>query len=171
VSRRLDPMHPAVVTVGRIVGGDSHNAIPSSVTLQGTIRAYSKADRDFLHTGLRHISDSIAQAHGCSVSISVSHGEPVLNNDEKLAISIAAQLKTHGYVDTTPVKSCGADDFAFFSAAMPSLMIFAGVGDGSPESPGLHHPAFFPDDSSVSQVARIMLLAYFAAIEPGVVND
>ena len=41
-------------------------------------------------------------------------------------------------------------------------MVFAGVGDATPGTPGLHHPAFVPDDRAVGDVARIMLASYFA---------
>ena len=44
-------------------------------------------------------------------------------------------------------------------------MIFAGVGDGVPGAPGLHHPGFVPPDETVGELARIMLLSYFAIAE------
>lgn len=163
VSRRIDPMRPAVVTVGRVSGGDSHNAIPAQVLLQGTIRSYSKADRDLLHEEVRRISESVSTAFGCTASVVIQLGEPILENDEQLARLTSSRLVVNGFRETAPIRSCGADDFAFFSAQLPALMVFAGVGDGDPNSPGLHHPAFVPDDSSVEEVARIMLLGYFAA--------
>ncbi|TFB52436.1 M20 metallopeptidase family protein [Cryobacterium tagatosivorans] len=163
VARRVDPMNPAVITVGRISGGDSHNAIPSQVSLQGTIRSYSQSDCKLIHGLVNTIVRSTAEAYGCTADVQISVGEPVLRNNAELAVGLTAQLRSNHFVESAPVRSCGADDFAFFSAHMPSLMVFAGTGDGDPHSPGLHHPRFAPDDTSVRQVARVMLLAYFAA--------
>ncbi|WP_166805604.1 M20 metallopeptidase family protein [Cryobacterium ruanii] len=163
VARRVDPMNPAVITVGRISGGDSHNAIPSEVLLQGTIRSYSLSDRKLIHGLVRTIGYSTAEAYGCTADVQISVGEPVLRNNAELAVELTAQLRSNHFVESAPVRSCGADDFAFFSVHMPSLMVFAGTGDGDPHSPGLHHPQFAPADTSVRQVARVMMLAYFAA--------
>jgi amidohydrolase len=165
VSRRVDPMHPAVVTVGRIAGGASANVIPADVTLEGTLRAHDEADRAQLIDGVERVARSMAEAHGCTSRFSADRGEPVLRNDDRLARTVGARLEEHGYRASRPIRSCGADDFAFFAARVPSLMIFAGSGDGRSDSPGLHHPEFVPDDSSVETVARIMLLAYFGAAE------
>ena len=163
VARRVDPMSPAVITVGRISGGDSHNAIPSEVSLQGTIRSYTQAERTLIHRLVITIVRSTAEAYGCAVDVKISGGEPVLRNNAELAVGLTAQLRSNHFIESAPVRSCGADDFAFFSAHMPSLMVFAGTGDGDPHSPGLHHPQFAPEDTSVRQVARVMLLGYFAA--------
>jgi amidohydrolase len=165
VSRRVDPMHPAVVTVGSIHGGASANAIPAEVTLEGTVRAHSDADRALLLESVEAVGRSLAEAHGCTARFSADHGEPVLHNDERLAGSITARLAEHGLSDAPAIRTCGADDFSFFAALVPSVMVFAGTGDGRPDAPGLHHPAFVPDDSSVEVVARIMLLGFFAAAE------
>jgi amidohydrolase len=163
VSRRIDPMSSAVVSVGRIVGGHSHNAIPGEVLLQGTLRAYTEREREALRGSVREIAEGIAQAHRCSTEVRFDLGEPVLDNDERLSAAFSQGLSAGAFEASSPIRSCGADDFAFFAARIPSLMIFAGVGDGDPRSPGLHHPAFAPDDSAVENVARLMLIAYFAA--------
>ncbi|WP_105037022.1 M20 metallopeptidase family protein [Cryobacterium aureum] len=163
VARRIDPMNPMVITVGRISGGDSHNAMPSQVSLQGTIRSYSQSESRLIHGLVNTIVRSTAEAYGCTAEVVISIGEPVLRNNVELAEGLSAQLRSNDFMESAPVRSCGADDFAFFSALMPSLMVFAGAGDGDPGSPGLHHPRFAPDDTSVRQVAQVMLLAYFAA--------
>jgi amidohydrolase len=63
-----------------------------------------------------------------------------------------------------PLRSCGSDDFAYYCARYPSLMMFVGVGQpGAPDGPGLHHPAFLPPEETVGEVARAMLAGYVAA--------
>jgi metal-dependent amidase/aminoacylase/carboxypeptidase family protein len=61
------------------------------------------------------------------------------------------------------LRSCGADDFSFFCALFPSLMVFVGVGTGAADEPGLHHPDFLPPDRAVGDVARAMLAGYLGA--------
>ena len=56
------------------------------------------------------------------------------------------------------------DDFAYYGARYPALMMFAGVGQpGTLDAPGLHHPAFLPREEAVADVARAMLAGYVAA--------
>lgn len=165
VSRRIDPMRPSVVTVGSIIGGTSHNAIPREVRIMGTLRSYDEADQQLLHSELRTIVSAIATAHGCEAEAEVELGEPVLRNDPELAGIVSTALTAGGYEPAPALKSCGADDFSFYCERFPSLMMFAGVGDGSPDSPGLHHPSFVPSDDTVGELARIMLLSYFAIAE------
>lgn len=164
VSRRVDPMTPAVVTIGRMRAGDSNNQIPGEATLGGTVRSYSEVDRAFLQAELGRSARSIAAGYGCEAEVVFRPGEPVLHNDPDLTASIAAALEGDGVVQAEPFRSCGSDDFAFYSEFFPSLMIFAGVGDGAAESPGLHNPAFAPDDELVGVLARMMLRSYFAAV-------
>ncbi|MBR22154.1 MAG: N-acyl-L-amino acid amidohydrolase [Leifsonia sp.] len=165
VARRVDPMRPAVVTVGSINGGSSHNAITTEVVLQGTLRSYDGADQEMLHTELRRIAESVATGHGCEALVSLDFGEPVLRNDGELADLVATALTAHGIELAPALRSCGADDFSYYCQHYRSLMIFAGVGDGVPGAPGLHHPGFVPPDETVGELARIMLLSYFAIAE------
>lgn len=161
VSRRIDPMNPSVLTIGKITGGDSHNQVPGTVTLLGTLRSFSEIDRRTLHAAVREVCDGTALAHGCTAAVDIRLGEPVLHNNPELALSVSRALEDDGMLQATPFRSCGADDFAFYGERFPSLMVFAGVGSG--HGPGLHHPDFVPDDSTVRLIARIMVLSYFAA--------
>lgn len=164
VSRRVDPMHPTVVTVGRIVGGHSHNQVPAEVLLQGTMRTFSETDRVEMHQRLGDLVAAICTGYGCTATVLIDRGEPVLRNDERLAAVANQTLQECGFAIGPAVRSCGADDFSYFAERFPSLMIFAGTGEAGPGSPGLHHPRFVPDDGAVGQLARIMLSTYFAIL-------
>jgi amidohydrolase len=165
VSRQVDPMRPSVVSVGRVVGGDSHNAIPGEVLLQGTVRTFSEDDRRLVTGAISQVAGSVAAAHGCTTECWFEWGEPVLQNDHRLAHLVTRALEDHGLEEADPVRSCGADDFAWYGSLFPSLMIFAGVGAAGHHTPGLHHPRFVPDDDAVDAVARIMLVAYLTAAQ------
>lgn len=164
-SRRADPMNPTVVTVGSAHAGSSYNAIPARATIRGTLRTFDEAFRSQLHALLRRTAMGIADAHGCQAVVEIGTGEPVMVNDADLATRVTTGLERHGLTEGTPLRSCGADDFAFYSTVFPSLMVFLGTGSGADDEPGLHHPRFLPPDAAVGQVARAMLVAYAETCE------
>ena len=161
VSRRLDPMSAGVVTVGRIVGGDSPNQVPSRVDMWGTLRSFGGGERTMMHEAIASIAEKVAEAHGCDARADVSSGNPVLDNDAWLTGLVAAALERDGFRSGPAFRSCGADDFAYYGEKYPAVMIFAGVGETG--GPGLHHPQFAPDDRVVGDVARIMMTSFLAA--------
>ena len=160
ISRNTDPMQPAVVTVGTLAAGEASNAIPGTATARGTMRAVTAAQRDRLDERLREVASGIALAHGCTADVTISRGEPVLDNDPGLAASTAALLTRLGATVTEPLRTCGADDFAFYGRLAPSLMLFVGTG-GQPGS-GLHTATFLPGDRAIADVADALLAGYLA---------
>jgi amidohydrolase len=160
VSRNTDPMQPAVVTVGTLAAGEAPNAIPGAATASGTMRAVTAAHRDRLAERLREVASGIALAHGCTADVTIGRGEPVLDNDPGLAASTAALLTRLGATVTEPLRTCGADDFAFYGRLAPALMLFVGTG-GQPGS-GLHTATFLPGDRAIADVADALLAGYLA---------
>ena len=165
ISRQVDPTNPTVLTIGSIQGGTSPNVVPSSVRMAGILRTFSEQDRTRLHRALATTATAVAEIHGCEAEVEVSPGAPVLDNDPTLATTAAIWLEHAGLVPATPHRSCGADDFSYYCSVCPSLMVFLGVGTGSPHEPGLHHPDFLPSDETVGEVARAMLGSYLGACE------
>jgi len=172
VARSVDPMHPAVVTVGSLSAGRSPNVIPKEAVLAGTIRSFDEGERKMLRTRLDGIAQAMSTAYGCEAEVSVLSGEPILRNDEALATSVTRWVSAStSLTSAAALRSCGADDFAFYCEQFPSLMTFVGVGQ--PGSPGLHHEAFAPSDRSIDDVAATLLASYLAACEMrlGPLND
>lgn len=170
LSRQVDPMEPAVITIGSIHGGSAPNAIPADVRLSGTLRTYTRATRERLAEAIRSTVAAITGTHGCSAQVDIRLGEPPLTNHPRLTTAIADELGLHGFDTRGSLRSCGADDFAHYSDQIPSTMVFYGVGSGAPDDPSLHAPEFLPADEHVGGVARAMLASYIAAarvIAPG----
>jgi amidohydrolase len=165
VSRRIDPTHAAVVSVGVLQAGTAPNVIPGSALARGSIRALDESDRAAMHKALHEIVEHTCRAHGCRGTVTIVQGEPALVNDEALAAACWPLLGEAGFTLDTSFRSCGADDFAFYSRSAPSLMLFVGTAGGGGANPVvLHHPRFLPDDSTVGQVAEAMLAGYLAAL-------
>ncbi|MGW4420852.1 M20 metallopeptidase family protein [Streptosporangium sp. NPDC004631] len=159
VSRDADPMTPTVVTFGTVSAGTAPNATPAEAVARGTLRTMSEAWRDQLHDRFGVIADGVARAHGCEAEVRIVRGEPVLVNDTRLAEETARLLNGATRHSAATLRSCGADDFAYFTSLVPSLMLFVGTDTSS----GLHSPGFLPGDETVAAVAESLLAAYLAA--------
>jgi amidohydrolase len=160
VSRRTDPTHAVVVSVGVLEAGRAPNVIPGTATARGSLRALDESDRTAMHTAVHEIVEHTCRAQGCRGTVTIVEGEPALVNDEALAAASWPRLREAGFAVDTSFRSCGADDFAYYSRSAPTLMLF--VGAGGPVS--LHHPRFLPDDGTVGQVAAVMLAGYLGAL-------
>jgi amidohydrolase len=164
VGRRLDPMHPAVLTVGVIEGGRAENVIPACASARGALRALRPEDREVMRRLVEEVTASVAAAHGCRGSVALVPGEPALENDA-LIVAGARELLTDANLVPAPAwRSCGSDDFAYFSALAPVAMAFVGLdGAAGFKSRPLHHPELLVPDEAVGAVARAQALLYLAA--------
>jgi amidohydrolase len=164
VGRRLDPLHPAVVNVGAVHAGEAANVIPSHADARATLRTLDEGDRETLREAARALIEGICQGHGCPVEITIEPGEPLLANDPAITAGVRDLLPRAGLAVAAPWRSCGSDDFSFFSAVAPMLMAFVGL-EGAPGfgARPLHHPEFLPPDGAVGAVARTLAMAYLGA--------
>jgi amidohydrolase len=164
VSRRLDPTHAAVFSIGWMRAGSAENVIPGVAEAGGTLRVLDPEDREPLRKIAREIVENTARAHGCVARIEVTEGEPATVNDPALAEAAHSLLTEAGFEPAPPMRSCGSDDFGFYGLTSPTLMLFVGIKDG-PDTPNvpLHHPRFLPPGEAVGAVARAQAVAFTAA--------
>lgn len=168
VGRRIDPLHPAVVNVGAVHAGEAANVIPPFADARATLRTLDEADRLTLREAARALIEATCRAHDCPVEIAIEPGEPLLANDPEITGRVRTLLPVAGLEVSAPWRSCGSDDFSFFSANAPLLMAFVGL-EGAPGFHGrpLHHPEFLPPEAAVSAVARTLAMSYLGASGPG----
>jgi amidohydrolase len=166
LSRRLDPLHPAVLTVGELHAGAADNVIPDRAKASLTVRTHVPADRESLREMIRELVESTARAHGCEGRIETTEGEPVLYNDAQISARAQEIAPAAGFEVAGPWRSCGSDDFSFFGAVAPIAMAFAGLSGAPAYVPKpLHHPEFLPPDEAVAMVARAQAVLYTAAAQ------
>jgi amidohydrolase len=164
VSRRLDPTHAAVFSIGWVRAGTTENVIPHVAEAGGTLRILDPEDREPLREKALRIVETTARAQDCTASVEVTQGEPATVNDEVLAGAARSLLPAAGFEPAPAMRSCGSDDFGFYGKTSPTLMMFVGIKDapGTPNVP-LHHPRFLPSDEAVGVVARAQAVAFAAA--------
>ena len=146
VSRNVDPLHSAVISICMFHAGNADNVIPQTAQLNGTARSLTPAVQDLLERRIREVVDGIARLHGAKATVDYRRNYPVLRNHDRqtgFAASVAGQVVGENKVDTAVAPVMGAEDFSFMLEARPGAFIFVGNGD----SAGLHHPAYnFNDD-------------------------
>ena len=164
VSRRLDPTHAAVFSVGWMRAGSAENVIPGIAEAGGTLRVLDPGDREPLRKMASEIVENTARAHGCAARVEVTEGEPATVNDPVLAEAARSLLPEAGFEPAPAMRSCGSDDFGFYGRLSPTLMLFVGTKNGSvTRNVPLHHPQFLPSNEAVGAVARAQAVAFTAA--------
>ena len=165
LGRRIDPIHPATLTVGVLEGGSAENVIPAHAHARGALRAHRPEDRLALRRMVEEVVAGIASAHGCRGAVELTPGEPALENDPAIVARARELLSAAGLSPAPEWRSAGSDDFAFFGAlGVPLAMGFVGLegAEGFRPRP-LHHPELLVPDAAVGAVARVQAVLYAAA--------
>ena len=148
VSRNIDPMQPAVVTIGAFNAGHAPNVIPETARLQLSVRSFDPDVRKLLETRIRALANAHAQAHGASVDIDYVPGYPVLVNstqETEFALQVARELVGDERVVDGFGPIAGSEDFAYYLQEKPGC--FLRVGNGK-DTPMLHNAKYdFNDDN------------------------
>ena len=146
VSRNIDPLDAAVVSICAFQSGSADNIIPQTARLRGTVRSLRAEVRDLLGKRVPEVVEATARAYGATAKVNLRRGYPVLRNHERetaFAASIAGQIAGPEHVDTDMAPVMGGEDFSYMLEARPGAFIFVGNGD----SAGLHHQSYnFNDD-------------------------
>ncbi|MBX3730649.1 MAG: amidohydrolase [Candidatus Sumerlaeia bacterium] len=152
VSRTVDPLEPAVVSVTRLHGGEAHNVLPETVEIGGTIRSFRPDIAEHYGGLVRRIANGVAEGFGCTVEYVSFGGYPPLVNDsaacERMRAAGRADLFPGGVQDAPP--TMGAEDFAHYAARVPGA--FGMIGVAAPDDTerfGLHHPRFRVDEEAL----------------------
>jgi amidohydrolase len=148
VSRNIDPLESAVISMCVFHAGTARNVIPQTAELKGTVRTLNGEVRKLVERRVREIVAGVAQMSGAKIDLAYDHGYPVTVNhapQTDVATRVATEISGEANVHQMPPLMAG-EDFAYMLEQRPGALIFCGNGD----SPGLHHPAYnFNDDALV----------------------
>jgi amidohydrolase len=152
VARSVDPMEPAVVTVGSLHAGSAPNVIPDEARMHGTLRSFREDVRVLLRERVRQVLDGTARAAGCRCDVTIRPGYPPVVNDpaavERVRRAGRAVLGPEGVIESPPLAA--SEDFAYFLREVPgafALLGAGGPGEGGRHAP--HHSSRFDFDESV----------------------
>ncbi|MGI9363617.1 MAG: M20 aminoacylase family protein [Rhizobiaceae bacterium] len=148
VSRNVDPIGSAVVTVTAIHAGKAYNVIPQDAQFYGTIRTLDGEVRSNVIARMKTLLTGIAAGHGVSVDIDIEEGYPVTANHEeqtRFAASVASEIVGENRVETNKLPTMGGEDFSYMLLERPGAFIFMGNGD----SAGLHHEEYDFNDEAI----------------------
>lgn len=148
VSRNVNPLDAAVVSICQFHAGTADNIIPQTARLSGTARTLSPATRDIVEQRLREIVEGTAKLYGAKANLVYKRDYPVTTNHARqteFAAEIASEVVGKDRVDTNVEPMMGAEDFSFMLEERPGAFIFVGNGDTA----GLHHPAYDFNDELI----------------------
>ena len=163
VSRTVDPMQPAVVTVGALHAGEANNVIPATARLEISLRALDPQVRRDMERRIKALIELQAQSLGVRAEIVWRPGYAVLVNDATQTARALAVAQKHFPADRINAQGpmlTGSEDFAFMLERVPGSYLFIGNGaDGEPGACMVHNPAYDFNDHNIAPGA-----AYWIAL-------
>jgi hippurate hydrolase len=169
VSRNVDPLHTAVVTVGALHAGQANNVIPALATLELSVRALDPQVRQLLEQRIKALVTAQAESFGVRAEVAWRQGYCVLVNhtaQTEFARQVALDLVGPERVTLNGPPLTGSEDFAFMLEKVPGSYLLIGNGDG--DSAGacmVHNPAYDFNDENIATGASYwvaLVQAYLA---------
>ncbi len=164
ITRDVNVFDPAVLTFANVHAGTTHNIIPATAHLEGTLRCVSDATRDQMHELIARVASGVAAAHRATAEVHFADGYPVTVNDHDVAAevrAIATDLVGADNVIDPPVPIMGAEDWSYVLQRIPGAMAFVKANPPGSDTPPANHSnlVVFDEDVMPSGVA---LYAAFA---------
>ncbi len=139
ISRNLDPLEPAVLSITQIHSGSADNVIPNEAIMRGTVRTFSLEALDLIESRMRELTESTVAAFQCSASFNFDRRyPPTINHAQETEFCAQVITKQFGAEhlrrDLRP--SMGAEDFSFMLQEVPGCYVWLGNGDGDHRAAG-----------------------------------
>ena len=134
VSRNVDPLDSAVLSVTMVEAGEADNVISRTAKITGTVRTLDGNVQDFIEARLAEFVPQFALSFGAEASVRYARGYPVTVNAEeqtRFAAAVARDVVGAANVDDEVAPSMGGEDFSFMLNQRPGAYIFLGNGDST----------------------------------------
>lgn len=160
VSRQINPLKPAVVSVGSFHAGDASNVIADSVELTGTVRTFDPEVRDYIEREMKTVVEGICGAFHATCEFSYTRGYPAVINHEKETDVFIDVIKEYigeeRLVNIEPIM--GSEDFGYFIQEKPGMFFFTAAGNTEiGASYPHHHPKFDFDERAMLLAGKALL--------------
>ncbi|MED1725808.1 N-acetyldiaminopimelate deacetylase [Brevibacillus parabrevis] len=154
ISRNIDPLDSAVVTIGKLEGGTKQNIIAEKARLEGTIRTFSTESMALVKARIESLVKGIEAGFDCTASIDYGVGYCQVYNEEKLTAAFMDWVREHGE-DVTLIackEAMTGEDFGYFLQEIPGFLFWLGV-----HTPyGLHHAKIEPSEEAIEVAIRLV---------------
>lgn len=167
VSRNVNPLESAVLSVCTVNAGTAFNIIPQQAVLSGTVRFFKSEIQGMVNNRMKEIVDGIAEGMGCQAELEITDITIPVVNDLKVAhlmAEIIDEIQPEATVDTS-FKTMGSEDFSFLMLDIPGCFLF--VGSSNPEKGltfGHHHPRFDIDEDCLPPAVAIIAKSTIALL-------
>lgn len=163
LSREIDPVDAAVVTVGTLEAGTGFNIIAEKATFKGTVRTLNNQTRKDVQDKFERIIEGMSTAFRLQADIQYQTGYPATINSAQY-VAYAQQLASKQFgedvVAELSVPSMASEDFAFYLQEVPGAFLFLGVGDDEGGAYKLHHEKFLPSAEAMKYgIAQFVAIA------------
>lgn len=168
VPRVNSPQDPVIVSFGMVHGGDAPNAIPSHVTLRGTMRCFHPDTRRRTLGHIRRLAEGLAASSETRIELETIEGPPAVLNDRaltKILRETGTSLLGADHVQEIRIPSMGGEDFANYLDHLRGAMFRLGCAS-APDAPPLHSPQFDFDERALPIGASILAAALIRASTP-----
>ena len=148
VARRTPVTDPIVLSISKVTAGTTHNVLPDTVDLLGTLRALSPEGRARGRAAFERICTHVAAAHGCTANVAIEPGYPPTVNDPRAA-RLVREIAGDAHWEP-PAPNMGGEDFSYVLERVPGAMAFLGVappGEAAAGRAPLHNPAMMIDEA------------------------
>ena len=165
VSRNVDPMDSAVITIGKIEGGYRYNVVADEVTLEGTARTFRDETKALVKDRLHTIVKGIVDAMGANADIQYWDGYPATVNTPEWADLVKATASRLFGESSVPSlqPSMGGEDFGRFLQKYPGVYYWLGTSTGEGQKP-LHDPQFKVNEDAIPIGIELMAQAALDAL-------
>ena len=160
VSRNVDPIDTAVVSVTQIHAGDAHNVIPQTAMLSGTTRAFKQEVHHLIQQRMETIVNHVASAFGCTATLTFLESTMPVSNDPTVTEQVirAATPLTERFQTTVSTEiTMGAEDVGLLMTDVPGAFWFVGSANAERGLDyGHHHPRFDIDETVLQVGAEVL---------------
>ncbi|MDI3297926.1 MAG: amidohydrolase [Bacillota bacterium] len=168
VSRGVDPLQPAVLTVGTFHAGFNFNVIAPAAEMTGTVRTFDEATREEVIRRMRSLVEHTCAAAGADYEFEYNRGYPALvNHAEEARVLAAAARRVLGAenVDDRYPPNMGGEDFAYYLRERPGAFLLLGAGPREGSGAPHHSPRFTIDEEALPLGVRILSEAALDLLE------
>ena len=150
VSRRVDPLAQAVLSITQFHAGSTGNVIPDTAVLNGTVRTLDDSVRDMIEAAMHDTVAGVAAAHGATARLDYERGYPSVYNaaepTARVAMAADKLLGAGHFVGDAPAMM-GGEDFSYMAQVVPGCFVRIGQRDGDAFGVSVHNPAYDFNDA------------------------